>query len=138
MKFLSLVSDAKSSTAAMMNLIAQARESEIKPDAAFVFFTAHHAASAPKLIDKLRKELQLPILIGCSAEGVIGGEVEIEREPGIALLVAQVPGVRIHPFHIPRDDWRELLSDPNILRRRFGFENDTRAIIGFGDPFTTP
>ena len=50
-------------------------------------------------------------MVGCSAEGVIGAEREIERSPGIAVFVGEMPNVRLHPFHIPVDDWKPLLSD---------------------------
>jgi small ligand-binding sensory domain FIST len=49
-----------------------------------------------------------------------------------------MPNVRIHPFHIATDDWRGLLADPQALVERLGYGETTRAIIGFGDPWTTP
>jgi len=70
---------------------------------------------------------------------VIGGEREIERQPGIAILAAELPDVRLHPFHIAgRTDWRHVLTDEDELKDRLGLGEQTRAIIGFGDPFTTP
>jgi len=78
-------------------------------------------------------------MIGCSAEGVIGGEREIEREAGMSLLVGELSDVRLHPFHIASEsDWRDCLTDPQSLREQFGAGSETRGIIGFGDPFTTP
>jgi small ligand-binding sensory domain FIST len=77
--------------------------------------------------------------MGCSAEGVIGGNQEIERAPGVALLVGNLPGVHIHPFHVASYDWRRLILDePEELAERVGYGSETRAVIGFGDPFTTP
>jgi small ligand-binding sensory domain FIST len=69
---------------------------------------------------------------------VIGEDREIEREAGLALLVGEMPGVRIHPFHIARQDWRQLLTSSESLVERLGYGEETRALIGFGDPFTTP
>src|SRR5204862_1199672 len=36
------------------------------------------------------------------------------------------------------DDWRPLFDDADALRDRLGAGPDTRALIAFGDPFTTP
>jgi small ligand-binding sensory domain FIST len=46
--------------------------------------------------------------------------------------------VRLHPFHIGADDWRPMLRDPEKFIERSGHGPETRAFIGFGDPFTTP
>jgi small ligand-binding sensory domain FIST len=54
------------------------------------------------------------------------------------VLAARLPGVRIHPFHVDTDDWNQLLEDPESLVERIGYGEETRAVIGFGDPWTTP
>jgi small ligand-binding sensory domain FIST len=107
-------------------------------DIAWVFFTAHHSAESELLVRSIRDELNPRVLVGCSAEGVIGGEIEIERQPGITILAGQLPGVQIHPLHIATDEWRPLLTDTESLRARLGLTENTRALIGFGDPWTTP
>ncbi len=118
--------------------LAAAGESGVAADVAFVFFTAHHAEEAGNIVEKLWLKLDPQVMIGCSAGGVIGGEQEIEREPGLAVMVGQLPGVSLHPFHIGIDDWGDVLRDNEALRSRIGCGPETRAIIGFGDPFTTP
>jgi small ligand-binding sensory domain FIST len=140
MRFQCAISDNESSAEAAEDVIRQANESMSgKIDAVFAFFTGHHADGAPDLLERLWLELDPQALIGCSAEGVIGGEREIERQPGIAILTAELPDVRLHPFHIAgRTDWRHILTDEEELKDRLGLGEQTRAIIGFGDPFTTP
>jgi small ligand-binding sensory domain FIST len=138
MRFESFISAADSTSAAAKEVVEAARGSGIKPDVAFVFFSADHAELAEELIRQLREGIAATVIVGCSAEGVIGGDIEIEREPGLSIMLAEIPGVRVEAFHIPRDDWRDLLSNPQELRSRIGYQKDTRAIIGFGDPFTTP
>jgi small ligand-binding sensory domain FIST len=142
MQFYSFISDHESTDHAAAYVAKAAQEVGAAPgnvDAAFVFFTAHHVEEASSLVARIRRDLDPNVLVGCSAEGVIGGDVEIERSPGMALLVAQFPGVRAQPFQLGADDWRPLLSDPGEeLRQRMGLGSETRAIIGFGDPFTTP
>lgn len=141
MQFHSFVSDHESTDHAAAYVARAAQEVGARPgnvDLAFVFFTAHHVEEAKSIVARIRRDLDPQVIVGCSAEGVIGGEVEIERSPGVALLVGRIPAVRVHPFHIGADDWRPLLADPDSLRERAGLGEETRAIIGFGDPFTTP
>jgi small ligand-binding sensory domain FIST len=138
MKFAVGISDATSTDDAVAQCIDATRAGGVEADLAFVFFTAHHADDAVNVVEKLWLELDPQVLIGCSAEGVIGGEREIEREPGLVALVGQMPGVTLHPFHIGADDWREVIGDEDELKSRLGIGPMTRGIIGFGDPFTTP
>lgn len=140
MRFFSVISDEESSDAAATQVMREAQDGlSAGIDLAFVFFTAHHREAAERMVERLWLELDPQCLIGCSAEGVIGGDREIERSPGISLLVASAPGVRLHPFHVAGEDaWRDLLSDGQALRERFGAGDETRALIAFGDPFTTP
>jgi small ligand-binding sensory domain FIST len=138
MRFHAGLSEHESMPRAADELIAAARQAIPDPDLAFVFFTAHHLAEADALLAKLSAGLDPGTLIGCSGEGVIGPEREVERAPGIALLVAKLPSVNVHPFHIARGDWRELLADTGALNERLGAGEETRAIIAMGDPFTTP
>jgi small ligand-binding sensory domain FIST len=78
-------------------------------------------------------------MIGCSGEGVIGGDREIEREPGIALLAGTLPpGVEAKAFHIGSDDWADMLSDRNALAGRIGYFDDTKLLVACGDPYSTP
>jgi small ligand-binding sensory domain FIST len=139
-KFFSAISERESSTDALAEVVGAAREAMGgKIDIVFVFFTAHFSDSAPAMAETLWLELDAQSLVGCSAEGVIGGDREIERTPGLALLVGRAPGVRVHPFQISgQKAWREVLTDGDALRSRFGVTAESRAIIGFGDPFTTP
>ncbi len=139
-RFYSTVSDRPDSSQAVAQVIAEARnETAGKTDVAFVFLTREHVEQADAIIEKLWLELDPQCVVGCSAEGVIGGDREIERSPGLSLLVGTLPNVRVHPFHIAgQSDWRELLSDEEAMKVRLGLGPETRAIIGFGDPFTTP
>ena len=140
MRFHCAISDDESSVEAVEDVIRQANDAIAgKVDAVFAFFTGHHADGAEDILERLWLELDPQALIGCSAEGVIGGEREIERQPGIAVLAAELPDVRLHPFHIAgRTDWRHVLSDEDELKDRLGLGEQTRAIIALGDPFTTP
>src|SRR3954451_17486934 len=141
MKFHSFISDHESTNHAAAYVARAAQEVGCRPgnvDVAFVFFTGHHVEEAASIVTRLRRDLDPATIVGYSGEGVIGGDLEIERSPGVALLVGQLPGARVHPFYIGADEWRPLLTDPDALRQRGGLGAETRATLGFGDPFTTP
>ena len=138
MRFASFISSDESTDGAVDEVIESARAAGIDPDVLFVFFTGHHCPESERMVEKLWLELDPQVAVGCSAEGVIGADQEIERAPGLSILVGQLPGVRIHPFHIATDNWRQMLTNPQELIERIGHGPDSRAIIAFGDPFTTP
>ena len=139
MRFQSLVSEHESTMSAVAEVVQQAREADLgETDAAFVFFTPHHCDEADAMAEQLWLELDPQCVVGCSAESVIGADREVEQRPGLAVLAARMPAVRIHPFHIATDDWTQLLEDPAMLVERIGYGEETRAVIGFGDPWTTP
>jgi len=139
MRFQSLLSEHESTMSAVAEVVQQAREADLgETDVAFVFFTPHHRDEADAMAEQLWLELDPQCVVGCSAESVIGADQEVEQRPGLAVLAARMPGVRIHPFHIATDDWSQLLEDPEMLVERIGYGEETRAVIGFGDPWTTP
>ena len=141
MRFFSAISDEEVSAGAVGRVIDELQSAGAERlDAAFVFFTAHHVEAAVAILARLRRELDPQVIVGCSAEGVIGVNREIERGPGLTVLAAQLPDdVRVHPFHISGEgDWREMLTDADALVERIAYGPQTRALIGFGDPFTSP
>ena len=140
MRFHAAISRDESSHDAAQQVIAETSAAlGGKVDAVFLFLTAHHVEDAADLLERVWLELDPQALIGCSAEGVIGGELEIEREPGVAILAAELPNVRLHPFHLSgRSDWRQVLNDSEELKNRVGLGPQTRAVIAMGDPFSTP
>jgi small ligand-binding sensory domain FIST len=138
MRFVSAISDSESTANAAAEVVATAKAEFDAADAVFVFLTTHHRSEAGDLLEHIQSELEPQVLVGCSAEGVIGGTREIERAPGVALLAGWMPGVRLNAFHIATDDWQEVLGDGDVMRDHIGAGPQTRAIIAFGDPFTTP
>jgi small ligand-binding sensory domain FIST len=140
MRFASAVSENESTADAIEEVLAGVghADAHVEADLAVVFFTADHAGEAQSIAETLWLELDPEVLIGCSAEGVIARDREVERSPGVARMIGQLPGVRLHPFHLGADDWQDAISDADALRNRLGHGPETRAVIGFGDPFTTP
>jgi small ligand-binding sensory domain FIST len=110
-------------------------------DLALVFFSQHHAHAAGALAHVAHRRLEPACLIGCSAEAVIGGEVEMENAPGVAVLALGLPGATITPFvtddlAVPRDP-ANAATPANVDAA--GVRSEThRATILLCDPFSVP
>lgn len=109
-------------------------------DLALFFISAQLVEVAPEFAERLRAELNPRVLLGCTAEGVIGREREIEEGPAVALVVAQLPGVTLTPIYLQLGefDWHKLLLDQEDFQRLVDAPEDTRLFILLGDPFSTP
>ena len=68
-------------------------------DLAFLFVAAHHLNSVGAVAAAVRTQLGATTLVGCVAEGVLGGRRELEDGPGVAVWAASLPGATIQPFH---------------------------------------
>jgi small ligand-binding sensory domain FIST len=106
-------------------------------DLAFVFFSPHHTESAEFLTSMVQERLHPKVLLGCSAESVIGGDQEVEGQPAFCLWAANLPGTSLAPFHLQFRQvgegftvtgWPETMPGPDT--------NPSFLVIG--EPFTTP
>jgi small ligand-binding sensory domain FIST len=139
MKFGCAISEEVDSTAAAEAVVGELISSGLrKPDVVFVFLTGEHTAQAEEIVQRIDEALSPQCVIGASAEGVIGKDKEVEREAGLAVLAGDLGGALIKSFHFGRDDWRRIIMEEDALSEAIGFGQQTRALIGFGDPFSTP
>ena len=141
MKFFSALSESPDADEAAREVIGtiKPQPESGKIDVVFAFFTGDHRERAGELLERLWLELDPQALIGCSGEGIIGAGREVERTPGLAIVAAHLPNVRIHPFHISgQSAWHELVEDEDVLKEQLGLGPETRAVIAMGDPFTSP
>src|SRR5687768_1372814 len=67
-----------------------------KADLALVFFTVGHLSAHKKISDALAHVTKTDRIVGCSGAGVLTGEGEIERSPGIAVLVLSSDRIENH------------------------------------------
>lgn len=113
-------------------------------DLLVVFLTPDYQDEAAQFSRALQLSLSPRVLLGCTCEGVIGGDREIEREPAISVLAAHLPGIALTPFHIGMEEWESLLDANHSagLRRILGLDtappHRTCAYLVLADPFTTP
>jgi small ligand-binding sensory domain FIST len=98
------------------------------PDWLIAFVSAQHRDVMLGIGERLRSEFPGALLFGCNAQSVIGAGREIEEGPGLALVGAALPGVSLHPFHVPASRLPELPipaeSDFVLLADPFSAELD--------------
>ena len=145
-RFASAVSAVESTGAALDELIDTLQQQLTQPvDLVVVFATAEHREGFEQIRDRLRAAFSPQTLIGCSAQGVVGVQRELEEGPAISVLAGALPGARLTPFRADRPDWHELLASPTQLREALqGVDapehepEETRGVVLLADPFTTP
>lgn len=109
-------------------------------DLAILFASGPHAQELGEIAQTVRAALEPGTLLGVSAESVVAGEFEHERQPALSLVVASMPGTSLHAF-----SYRQLPhvkdGDADALReaaRIAGVRRDLRATLFFADPFSVP
>lgn len=74
---------------------------------------------------------------GCSAGGLIGGGLELEREPALVLIAASMPGVKIQGFHVEDEGLPDLDAAPNKWEEMVGVPaSEEPHFILLPDPFS--
>lgn len=106
-------------------------------DLAFVFFSPHHTESAEFLASMVQERLNPKVLLGCSAESVIGGDQEVEGKPALCLWAACLPGTTLAPFHLQFKQVGESFSVTGWPETMPGEATDPSVLV-IGEPFTTP
>jgi small ligand-binding sensory domain FIST len=107
-------------------------------DVAFVFVNAALAPRAETLAANLKRAIGARVLIGCTGEGVIGPAHEIEDQPALAVVAAQLPGVEIDAFAIPKRDLMKIALNPASLCSFHDIPFGTKFAVVLADPFSTP
>lgn len=103
-------------------------------DLACLFFSSHHAARVKLLTTMVSQSLGPRLMLGCSGEGIIAGDAELETAPAITLWGCSMPDVTLDPVRLtfsPTQDQFRLTGWPES---RAG---DSSFLL-LADPFTTP
>lgn len=119
MKWISALSKRPSLEAAVEEVVERVQSTLAQPiDLAFVFISNSFASEYPRLMPLLHDKLHIPHIVGCGGGGVIGQKNngipnEVELDPALVLMVASLPGVKIHPFRVQAPQLPDLDSGPD-------------------------
>jgi small ligand-binding sensory domain FIST len=107
-------------------------------DFGLVFLSPHFIRDASQIGARLQTAFQLEVLMGCTGEGVIGRDEEIEDHPAITFVAARLPEVELAPFALEPLDWRSFLSDPAAFKQVIAAPNGSKLFVLLADPFSVP
>jgi small ligand-binding sensory domain FIST len=105
------------------------------PDLIVCFFSMDHADAAQGIALSLSERTGTSAIIGCTAQGVIGGRRELEETPGLAVWAAALPGVDVRPFALqvlPLEDGYGITGWPSLAGE------ERASVLLLPDPFTFP
>lgn len=105
------------------------------PDLALVFATAAHGGAMEDIARTVRATLGPGVLIGCTAESVVGPGREVEEAPAVSLWaghVGPVVPVRLEAVEAHPDEGLVLAGMPDPL------PPGTSAMLLVADPFSLP
>lgn len=105
-----------------------------RPELAYLFVSPAHLAEMDVAAAIVRDRLEADHLLGCVAEGVVGGRRELESGPGLALWAGSLPGARVETFHleaVPADEGVAVAGVPD-------FDDDPALVTMLVDPFSFP
>ncbi|MCC6764725.1 MAG: FIST C-terminal domain-containing protein [Deltaproteobacteria bacterium] len=106
-------------------------------DLVAAFVSEHHQREYERLPALVRATLAPRFALGCSAGSVIGGGREVERQAGVSLTAAVLPGVEVWPFHLESDEQPSRTAAPEAWERAIGVAAARRpAFVLLPDPFT--
>jgi small ligand-binding sensory domain FIST len=105
------------------------------PDLA-LFFASPEYPDLEALVEQAYRRTAASVLVGCSGQGVIGPDREIEGERALSLLNLDLPGTDLQPKHIEMEDLAALHT-PADWHAWFGLAPDrVNAWILLVDPYT--
>jgi small ligand-binding sensory domain FIST len=117
----------------------RAQLGERRPDLALVFLSGFAGQAGVEAAETIATVLDARVLLGCTAEGVITRDEEIEREPAATAMVACLPGLELAPVTLAPFEWPELLTgDPLAFRAKLAAPHAPRVFVVLADPFSRP
>jgi len=106
-----------------------------RPALGLVFMAPKFFSHAKHILEILRVHAQVPLLVGCSSQGLIVGEQEVEQNAGLALALYTMPGAMLQAFHFTQEQVEEA-NGPGYWRLETSIEpNQTNGWLVFIDPF---
>jgi small ligand-binding sensory domain FIST len=106
------------------------------PDLVVAFATHHHGPALDGLGPALARATGTEVVVGCTAESVIGGSREVEGRPGLALWAASLPDTEVRYFEVSAHAGED--GEPAFSRLPAVGEAERACMILMADPFTFP
>ena len=100
-----------------------------------VFMAPRLFPHARQVLEILRVHARIPLLAGCSSQGLIVGGQEVEEKAGLTLGLYALPGAELQAFHFTQEQVEEA-NGPGYWRLETGIEPEqSNGWLAFIDPF---
>lgn len=105
-------------------------------DLVTLFVSPQFEDEIPRIVEQASERAEDAVIIGCSAGGVIGGEVEVEDAPAVAAWAASLPSTGVQPFRLTF----EQDGDQGIIDGLDELPSADRGavVVMLSDPFSFP
>ncbi len=107
-----------------------------EPDLSFLFVNHAHQNAFSQLASRICEATGTKVLIGCTGESIVGGEVEVESGPALSLWSAILPGARLETFTANFEQTVDGIVTSG-LPAFASEEPDLRAVFLLADPFSS-
>ncbi|MGA2138731.1 MAG: FIST N-terminal domain-containing protein [Verrucomicrobiia bacterium] len=108
-----------------------------KTELAVLFAHPKYVSHIDRIIEATQQAVGARHLIGCTGAGIIGTDQEVEEKPALSLLVGELPGVEVFPFHLTEKDLEES-TGPAFWHFQLELEPGAAPqFVVLVDPFTT-
>ncbi|HKI70564.1 MAG TPA: FIST N-terminal domain-containing protein, partial [Verrucomicrobiae bacterium] len=100
-----------------------------------VFMAPKFFRHARQILEIFRVHGQIPLLVGCSGQGLVVGNEEVEENAGLTLALYALPGAELKAMHFTQEQVEEA-SGPGYWHLETGVEPlKTNGWLVFADPF---
>jgi small ligand-binding sensory domain FIST len=100
-----------------------------------VFMSPRFFSHAKQVLEILRVHARIPLLAGCSSQGLIVGAQELEEKAGLTLGLYALPAADLKAFHFVQEQVEEA-NGPGYWPMETGVEpGQTNGWLAFIDPF---
>jgi small ligand-binding sensory domain FIST len=99
------------------------------------FMSPRFFSCAKQVLEILQVHARIPLLVGCSSQGLIVGAQEVEQDAGLTLGLYALPDADLKAFHFTQEQVEEA-NGPGYWRLETGLEPEqTNGWLVFADPF---
>ncbi len=107
----------------------------IPADVVFVFASGEYRGHFEEIVRRVRQEAGAPLVIGCSGQGIVGTDQELEDLPSLSLLALSLPETTLKPVHLTQA-MLESCTHPQDWYNELGIDQEgVNAWLVFADPF---
>jgi hypothetical protein len=97
-----------------------------------VFMTPRFFSHAGQMLELLRVHAQIPLLVGCSSQGLIVGDQEVETNGGLVLGLYYLPGAELRAWHFTQEQVEA--NGAAYWHRKNGVKSDQNGWLVFCSP----